>query len=57
MKTQFLAGLYTLSEPRTAALVVSLLLAVLAAIGMLLPAHVGGGFLAPGSGGGSNGLG
>ena len=54
MKARFLAGLYALSEPRTVALVASLLFAALAAVAMLLPG--GGGLLAdPNSGGTGNG--
>lgn len=56
VKTRFLAGLYELSEPRTAALVISFMLAVLAVVSGLLPGGVGGGLLAdPTSGGGANG--
>lgn len=56
MKARFLTGLYKLSDPRWVALTVSLLTALLVAIGALLPAEVAGGLLAdPVSGGGSNG--
>jgi len=56
MKARLVAGLYGLSDPRTATLVLTLLLAVLAAMGALLPAHLGASHMAgPVSGGGGNG--
>jgi hypothetical protein len=56
MKARFLAGLYKLSDPSVVALTISAMMALLVAIGLLLPAEFAGGLLAdPVSGGSSNG--
>jgi len=56
MKARLVAGFYALSEPRTAALMLTALLTILALVGALLPGHSPVGLLAdPVSGGGGNG--
>ena len=54
MRARLVAELYRLSDPRTVAFVVAMLLAALAAAGALLPTYAGGGLLAPVSGGSCN---
>jgi len=55
MEKRILAGLYGLSDPRLASMVVVILTVVLAALASaLFPAHFGG-LLAPASGGTANG--
>jgi len=56
MKARLVAGMYKLAEPRTAALILTWLLAVLAVVGALMPGLMGTGLLAdPVSGGSGNG--
>lgn len=56
MKARLVAGFYALSDPRMAAVVVTVLFTVLAVVGALMPAYVPAGLLAdPVSGGGGNG--
>ncbi|HEY75346.1 MAG TPA: hypothetical protein G4O00_04080 [Thermoflexia bacterium] len=56
MKARVVAGVYKLAEPRTAKLVLTWLLVVLAVVGALMPGLVETGLLAdPVSGGSGNG--